>query len=222
MPRNKTKRTPTKKPADPEDSGSEYFDLNLLDSDEEDDIIQPLQRMSIKPPNRTTKTTMDPPRNGNGPKPLVRLDDMTNRDSDVHLKTIPVPHETGMFLLVDKLSGVNPCDINVIRDMKDKKMITLEWESTISSVGAINDLFCSGDYVVNCQQISLLSSDGFVKDMTTAVKAMLGSQRNEAVPKTRMSITFDRPVKAQPSPIKTTVRGGETFFVCITLFIIQT
>lgn len=221
MPRNKTKRTPTKKPADPEDSGSEYFDLNLLDSDEEDEIIEKsFQRMSIQPPNRTTKTTMDPPRNGNSPKPLVRLTDMKNRDSDVHLKTIPIPHETGMYLLIDKLAGVNPCDINVIRDVKDKKVITLEWESTISSVGAIEDLFCSGNYIVNFQQIRLLSSDGFVKDMTAAVKAMMGSQRNEAVPKTRMSITFDRPVKAQPSPIKTTIQGGESIFVCITLFII--
>eukprot|EP00804_Cyclotella_cryptica_P014143 CCRYP_005576-RB/>CCRYP_005576-RB protein AED:0.43 eAED:0.43 QI:264/1/0.5/1/1/0.5/2/0/221 len=130
-PKRSTERTPTKKPADPDDSGEDYEQLNFLDSDDEDEIIKPLQRMSINQSNSTTKINMDPPRNGNAPKPLVRLVDMKNRNSDVHLYTLPVQRENGVLLVIDKLAGVAVQNIDIIRCLRDYKMVTIEWDSTI-------------------------------------------------------------------------------------------
>jgi hypothetical protein len=114
-PKWSNKRTSTNKHSDP-DSDEDYDPLNLS-SDEESEIIKPLQRMTIK-----QTTTMDPPRNGNGPRALVRMAEMKCRDTDVQ-------REHGMLLIIDKLEGVHPEDIHVTCCLKDKRMTTLEWNS---------------------------------------------------------------------------------------------
>jgi hypothetical protein len=210
-PKWSNKRTSTNKHTDP-DSGEDYDPLNLS-SDEESELIKPLQRMTIK-----QTTTMDPPRNGNGPRALVRMAEMKCRDTDVFLKTIVVQREHGMLLIIDKLEGVHPEDIHVTRCLKDKRMITLEWNSTIPDVETVYDLFCSGKFLIGTDPVNLLRTDAFVQDIIGAVKEVVGSQRHQVLPKTRYSIVLDRPVKPKPSLIQTTLQTGESIFVCTTLF----
>ena len=224
-PKRFNKQPPAKKPAEPDYcSGEDYDPSNLSDSDDDFDIIEPLQRMSIlkNPKNPIPKTTMDPPRNGYGPKPLVRLAEMKSRDTDVFLKTLVVHRENGMLLIIDKLEGVHPVDITVTRGMKDKKMVTLSWNSTIPNVETIHNLFCSGQFNIGATPVNLLPSDAFVRDITGAVKEVVGSQRNEIPPKTRYSIVLEHPVKPKPSPIQTTLQTGESIFVCINFVILFT
>lgn len=212
-----TRQTSKTKQTDP-DSGEDYDPLNLSDSEEESEIIKPLKRMTIsKQTKNTNTTTMDPPRNGNGPRALVRTVDMKSRDTDVYLRTILVQREHGILLIIDKLAGVNPEDIHLTRCMKNKKQLTLEWDSTIGAVKTIHDLFCSGNYQIGSELVNLLPTDAFVQDMAGAVKEIVGSQRNQIQPKTRYSVVLDYPVKPTPSPIKTTLQTGESICVYITL-----
>eukprot|EP00956_Cyclotella_meneghiniana_P000423 scaffold509_cov74-Cyclotella_meneghiniana.AAC.3 len=152
---------------------------------------------------------MEPPALGDSPRPLVRYVDMSKRDSNVHLGSLPVQLRTGYVIVVDKPEGLDVQDLNVTRALNDHHLVTMDWSSPFAAgEQAMTDLLCGGRHCVNGVPLQLLQSDGFVRDLCAAVKDSVGSQRIQTVPKRTMSIRFGRPVKATPSPIPTTLASG--------------
>jgi hypothetical protein len=165
--KSKAKRTVTSDSSDSDssvNSGAKYNQPDSSDSSDDDTrpIIKPTRRMNMPKP--------DAPTNGNDPKPLLTIKDMTERDQQVHLESRYYEFPQGYFVLAMDMPN---CDgpIKCTRSETNKKAIMLEWNSVFADHTYMQDLLCSGEFK-DQSKLSLHPSDMFVQGIVNQTKTL--------------------------------------------------
>jgi hypothetical protein len=205
------------------DSGADYQEWPFnspksdKDSDEED---EPTKRMQA--PKSALKSlkrhTMDPATSDAVPVPLVSIQDMQQRDLQVHLPArIFTISNTGYLVVLTKCAGMEVSNVNLVRDADDHTVVRASWPTFLADEPTLRQTYEDEIMIATGEKDLLLGinpQDTTLSQMATQLSDWNGPKRAEEIaPTTFQVLRFPSAIKASVSGFTMTAKDGE-FFKC--------